>query len=55
MQKMQELLGRVSLDELSAFVAIVESTSFVEAAKVVGKDPTIVSRRLAQLEARLGV
>lgn len=55
MHKMQELLGRVSLDELAAFVAVVESHSFTDAAKVIGRDATIVSKRVAQLEARLGV
>ncbi|WP_122256136.1 LysR family transcriptional regulator, partial [Pseudomonas marginalis] len=55
MQKMQELLGRVTLDELSAFVAVVESLSFTEAAKVIGRDATIVSRRVGQLEERLGI
>lgn len=52
---MQELLGRVTLDELSAFVAVVESLSFTEAAKVIGRDATIVSRRVGQLEERLGI
>ncbi|VVD95342.1 LysR family transcription regulator protein [Pandoraea eparura] len=55
MQKMQELLGRVSMDELSAFVAVVEAHSFTDAAAVVGRDATIVSRRITQLEERLGV
>jgi len=55
MQKMQELLGRVSLDELSAFVAVVEVLSFTDAAKIIGRDATIISRRVRQLEERLGV
>ncbi|GAB7543097.1 LysR family transcriptional regulator [Cupriavidus sp. 8B] len=52
---MQELLGRVSLDELSAFVAVVEANSFTDAAKIIGRDATIISRRVGQLEDRLGV
>ncbi|WP_419795233.1 LysR family transcriptional regulator [Pseudomonas palleroniana] len=55
MQKVQELLGRVTLDELSAFVAVVEALSFTDAAKVIGRDATIISRRVGQLEDRLGV
>ncbi|MFM0157056.1 LysR family transcriptional regulator [Paraburkholderia sediminicola] len=55
MQNMHELLGRVSLDELSTFVAVVEAHSFADAAKTVGRDPTIVSRRVRQLEEHLGV
>lgn len=55
MQKVHELLGRVTLDELSAFVAVVEALSFTEAAKVIGRDATIVSRRVGQLEERLGI
>lgn len=55
MHKMQELLGRVTLDELSAFVAVVEAHSFTGAAKVIGRDATIISRRIGQLEERLGV
>ncbi|WP_258394913.1 LysR family transcriptional regulator [Pseudomonas fluorescens] len=43
------------MDELSAFVAVAETSSFTAAAKVVGRDATILSRRLTQLEARLGV
>ncbi|EJM55005.1 LysR family transcriptional regulator [Pseudomonas sp. GM48] len=55
MHKMQEFLGRVTLDELSAFVAVVEAHSFTGAAKVIGRDATIISRRIGQLEERLGV
>jgi DNA-binding transcriptional LysR family regulator len=55
MQKMQELLDSVSLDDLAAFVAVVEDHSFTEAAKRIGRDATIISRRVGQLEERLGV
>ncbi len=55
MQKMHELLSRVSFEELAAFVAVVEANGFSTAAKSVGRDPTILSRRVSQLENRLGV
>jgi DNA-binding transcriptional LysR family regulator len=55
MQKMHELLSRVSFDELAAFIAVVEAHGFSTAAKSVGRDPTILSRRVRQLENRLGV
>jgi DNA-binding transcriptional LysR family regulator len=55
MHNMQELLGRVTLDELSAFVAVVEALSFTDAAKVIGRDATVISRRIGQLEERLGI
>lgn len=55
MQKMHELLNRVSFEELAAFVAVVEAHGFSTAAKIIGRDPTILSRRVSQLENRLGV
>lgn len=55
MQNMHELLNRVSFEELTAFVAVVEANGFSTAAKIIGRDPTILSRRVSQLEARLGV
>lgn len=55
MQNMHELLNRVSFEELAAFVAVVEAHGFSTAAKVIGRDPTILSRRVSQLENRLGV
>ncbi|MCY1329030.1 HTH-type transcriptional regulator DmlR [compost metagenome] len=48
-------MNGVTLDELLAFVAVVEANSFTEAAKKIDRDATIVSRRVAQLEERLGV
>ncbi|WP_256997325.1 helix-turn-helix domain-containing protein [Pseudomonas syringae] len=36
-------------------MAVVEALSFTEAAKVIGRDATIVSRRVGQLEDRLGI
>jgi len=55
MQNMHELLNRVSFEELAAFVSVVEAHGFSTAAKVIGRDPTILSRRVSQLENRLGV
>lgn len=55
MQNMHELLNRVSFEEIAAFVAVVEAHGFSTAAKVIGRDPTILSRRVSQLENRLGV
>ncbi|MET3666554.1 LysR substrate-binding domain-containing protein [Caulobacter sp. 1776] len=41
--------------EIAAFVALAEAGSFAAAAARLGRDPTIVSRRVQALEARLGV
>lgn len=54
-QKMQELLERGGLELLAAFVAVAETGSFTEAARRIGRDASIVSRRVSQLEERLGV
>lgn len=55
MQKMHELLDRISFEELAAFVAVVDANGFSAAAKRINRDPTILSRRVSQLESRLGV
>jgi len=52
---MQESSKRPNLDELTAFLAVAEACSFSGAATVLGRDATIISRRVAQLERRLGV
>lgn len=52
---MQELFERGGLELLAAFVAVAESGSFSEAAKKLGRDASIVSRRVSQLEQQLGV
>jgi DNA-binding transcriptional LysR family regulator len=52
---MQELLELGGLEQLVAFVAVAESGSFAAAAKRVGRDASIVSRRVSQLEQQLGV
>jgi DNA-binding transcriptional LysR family regulator len=55
MQNLQQLNERASIDELAAFVAVVESGSFTSAASTLNKDATILSRRVASLEKRLGI
>jgi DNA-binding transcriptional LysR family regulator len=44
-----------NLAELRAFVAVAETGAFVVAARRLGKDATVLSRRISALEARLGV
>ncbi|MEP0248401.1 MAG: LysR family transcriptional regulator, partial [Roseobacter sp.] len=43
------------LDTIEAFVALADAGSFALAGQRVGRDPTIISRRVQALEARLGV
>ena len=45
--------GRI--DELAALVAIAKSGSFVAAGRALERHATIVSKRIASLERRLGV
>lgn len=52
---MQELLEQGGLELLAAFAAVAETGSFTEGAKKLGRDASIVSRRVSQLESRLGV
>lgn len=52
---MQELFERGGLELLAAFVAVADSGSFTEAAKRLGRDASVVSRRVSQLEEELGV
>src|SRR5262245_31016733 len=52
---MQELLEHGSLEELTAFVAVGEAGSFAGAAAHIGRDASVISRRVSQLERRLGV
>lgn len=52
---MQELFERGGLELLASFVAVADAGSFTEAAKKLGRDPSIVSRRVGQLERELGV
>lgn len=52
---MQELLDRGGLELLAAFVAVADTGSFTSASKRLGRDASIVSRRVSQLEEQLGV
>ncbi len=54
MHNMQELLERGGLEQLAAFVAVAEAGSFKDAAKRIGRDASIVSRRVSQLEQKIG-
>ncbi|NTX26732.1 LysR family transcriptional regulator [Burkholderia pyrrocinia] len=47
--------GNLHADELSALLAVASEGSFVGAANLLGRDPTIVSKRIASLESRLAV
>lgn len=52
---MQELLERGGLELLSAFLAVAETGSFTGAARKLGRDASIVSRRVSELERKLGI
>ncbi len=52
---MQELFEQGGLEQLAAFVAVGETGSFTGAAKKLERDASIISRRVSQLEERLGV
>lgn len=52
---MQQYETHGNLEELTAFVAVAEAQSFVKAAGALGRDASVLSRRVSQLEARLGV
>lgn len=52
---MQQSLEPNALAEMAAFAAVAEAGSFTKAASSMGRDPTILSRRLKSLEERLGV
>ncbi|CAN7441909.1 LysR family transcriptional regulator [Mesorhizobium sp. LjRoot246] len=52
---MQQSHEPAALAEMAAFAAIAETRSFTRAAARVGRDATILSRRLQSLEERLGV
>lgn len=49
------VFGNQHSDELSAFIAIAETGSFAEAALRLGRHPSIMSKRMAALEGRLGI
>ncbi len=53
MQKTQDRTGKI--EQLETFVAVAEHGTIAAAAKVLGKDPSVLSRRVDALESRLGV
>ncbi|MFJ5489245.1 LysR family transcriptional regulator, partial [Hansschlegelia beijingensis] len=55
MHETHEFLTGGGLEELSAFVAVAETGSFTRAAKTIGRDASVLSRRVSRLEKRLGV
>jgi DNA-binding transcriptional LysR family regulator len=55
MQVTQQWPDPVHLDEALIFVAVGKQLSFTKAAAELGRDATVLSRRLSTLEARLGV
>jgi DNA-binding transcriptional LysR family regulator len=54
MQTMHENSG-AQFDQVEAFAAIAEHGGFAAAARVLAKDPSVLSRRIDALERRLGV
>lgn len=52
---MQESDRLPDMDMISAFVAVAETLSFAAAGLRLGRDPTVVSRRVQALEQKLGV
>lgn len=43
------------LDEIRSFLALARAGSFVSAGRLINRDPAVVTRRLNQLEGRLGI
>jgi len=48
-------MDSVEADQAAAFLAVVESGSFSAAGRKLGRDGSVMSRRVAALEARLGI
>jgi DNA-binding transcriptional LysR family regulator len=55
MPKSHQSTPRVDLDGLDAFLAVVARGGFTAAARAAGVAPSVISRRVAALEARMGV
>lgn len=53
MQKMQGYDETLNIEELTAFIAVVENHGFAGAGRALGRDATVISRRISQLETRL--
>lgn len=49
------MIGGAQLEEIEAFAAVVENGSFAAAARRLGRDASVLSRRITALETRLGV
>jgi DNA-binding transcriptional LysR family regulator len=54
MQPMHQKSGG-QLDQIETFAAVVEHGGFAAAGRILGKDPSVLSRRIDALERRLGV
>jgi DNA-binding transcriptional LysR family regulator len=52
---MQELLERGGLEQLAAFTTVAETGSFTKAAQKLGRDASVLSRRVSLLERNMGV
>lgn len=52
---MQESREPPRLEQLEAFAAVAETGSFTTAARKLGRDASVISRRLSQLDEQLGV
>ncbi len=48
-------MDAAGMDEIAAFLAVAEARSFTTAARSLGRDASVLSRRVGALEARLGV
>jgi DNA-binding transcriptional LysR family regulator len=48
-------MDSIEADQTQAFLAVLETGSFTAAGRRIGRDGSVVSRRIAQLEARLGI
>lgn len=51
---MQEFRNRGNLEQVEAFATVAELGSFAAAAAKIGRDASLISRRVSMLEARLG-
>lgn len=51
---MQEF-GTLRMDEIAAFLAVIDKGSFAEASRSLNRDASVLSRRVSALERRLGV
>ena len=52
---LQFMQQSVEIEDIRAFVALADNGSFSAAGRMLHRDPTIISRRIAAIEAKLGV